>query len=55
MSEEVLYQCFGKMQGQHPIFIPKTVSTSRKIVEEVHILTIHGEVTLKMAKIRSEC
>ena len=55
VSEQGLYQCFGRIQGQHPIFIPKRVSTSRKIVEEAHILTIHGEVTLKMTKIRSEC
>ena len=23
VNEEGLYQCFGRMQGEHPIFIPK--------------------------------
>ena len=41
-------------QGEHLIFISKESVLAEKLVEEAHIVTIHGEVTLTMAKIRSE-
>ena len=48
-----MYQRLGRIQGEYPIFIPKESVLTEKLVEEAHILTIHGEVTLLMAKIRS--
>ena len=53
-SEEGLYQCFGRIQGEHPIFISKESVLAEKLVEEAHILTIHEGVRLTMTKIRSE-
>ena len=53
VTEEELYQCFGRIQGT--ILIPKEVVLAEKLVEEAHILTIHGGVKLKMVKIRPEC
>ena len=53
-SEEGLYQCFGRIQGEHPIFMSKESVLAEKLVEEAHILTIHGVVRLTMTKIRSE-
>ena len=53
-SEEGLYQCFGRIQGEYPIFIPKESDPTEKLVEEAYILTIHGGLALTMAKIRSE-
>ena len=46
VSEEGLYQCFGGIKGEHPIFIPKDSILANKLVEEAHILTIHGGATL---------
>ena len=34
--EEELYQCFGRIQGEHPIFIPKQSLLAEKLVEEAH-------------------
>ena len=50
--------CFGRIQGKHPIFIPKESVLEEKLIEEAHIFIHHGggggEVTLKVTKIRSE-
>ena len=54
VSEKGLYQCFGRIQSEHPILIPKESVPAEKLVEEAHILTIRVGVTLTMAKIRSE-
>ena len=40
-----LYQCFIRVQGEHPIFIPKGSFLAEELVEEAYILTIHGEMT----------
>ena len=53
MSEVGLYQCFGRIQGELPIFIRNESGLAEILVEEAHILTIQGGVTLTMAKIRS--
>ena len=55
VSEEKLYQCFGKILVKLPIFLLKGSVFTEKLVEETHILTIHWGVTLTMAKVRSEC
>ena len=54
VNEEGLDQCFGRIQGEHPILIPKESVLPDKLVEEAHILTINAGVALTMAKIRSE-
>ena len=54
MIEKGLCQCFGRIQGEHPICIPKGSVLPEKLVQEAHILTIHEAATLTMAKIRSE-
>ena len=54
MSEKGFYQCFGRIQGEHPISIPKESALAEKLVKEAHILTNNGGVTLTMDKIRSE-
>ena len=54
VTVEGLYQCFGRIQGEHPIFIPVESGLVETLAEKAHILTIHGGVTLTMAKIRSE-
>ena len=34
--EEELYQCFGRIQGEDPIFIRKESLLAEKLVEEAH-------------------
>ena len=46
--------CYGHIQGEYPIFVPRESKLVGKLVEEAHIQTIHGEMTLIMAKVRSK-
>ena len=54
LSEEGLYKYSGRIQGEYPIYVPRESILAEKLVEEAHIQTIHGEVTLTMAKVRSK-
>ena len=39
----------------HPLFIPNKSVLAEKLVEEAHLQTIHGGVTLTKARIRDQC
>ena len=52
VSEVGLYQCFSRIPGELSYFYPQGVGSSRKISTRSSYLTIHGGVTLTMAKIK---
>ena len=54
MNREGIYKCLGRIQGDCPVFIPKKSLLAEKLVEEAHLPTIHGRVTLTMTKIRDQ-
>ena len=43
-----MYKYRGRIQGDYPIYIPKDSLPAEKIVQEAHIQTIHGGVSLTM-------
>ena len=45
---------YGRIQRQHPVFIPRECKLAETLIEEAHIQTIRGGVKLTMAKIRSK-
>ena len=47
-----MYECRGRIQGDYPIYIPKYSLLAEKIVQEAHIRTINGEVSLTMTEVR---
>ena len=49
-----LYECRGKIQGSYPIYLPLAPSAVlwEKLVQDAHMLTLHGRVGLTMALIR---
>ena len=49
-----LYECRGRIQGSYPIYLPPSAVLSEKLVQDVHILTLHGGVGLTMTYIRSD-
>ena len=53
LSKEGLYKCYGRIQEEYQIFIPRE-SKLAELIEETHMQTIHGRVTLTMAKVRSK-
>ena len=50
-NENGIYECHGRIIGHYPIFILKSTLMVEKLVEKVHYQTLHGGVTLTMAKI----
>ena len=51
-NEEGLYECRGRIQGSYPIYLPPDALLTEKMVHDVHILTLHGGVSLSMSFIR---
>ena len=47
-----MYEYRGRIQGDYPIYIPKDSLLAEKIVQEAHIRTIHGGVSLTMREVR---
>ena len=45
-------ECRGRIQGEHPIFLPDSVLYTIKVVQRAHVTTLHGGVGLTMAKVR---
>ena len=54
MNQEGIYEYHGRIQGDYPVFIPNKSLPAEKLVEEAHLQTIHGGVTLTMARIRDQ-
>ena len=54
VTEEGLYQSFGRILDEHHIFITKESVLAGKLVQVGQFLNIRGGVTLIMARIRSK-
>ena len=54
MNQEGIYECRGRIQADYLVFIPNKSVLAEKLVEEAHLQTIHGGVTLAMVKIRDQ-
>ena len=50
-NENGLPECLGRIQGVYPIYVPESHQFAHKLVEEAHNRTLHGGVSLTMAKI----
>ena len=48
-----LLECCGRIQGKYPVYIPDGHLMSQRIVEETHQNTLHEEVSLIMAYVRT--
>ena len=53
-NDEGIYVCRGRIQGHYPVYLPPRVSLSEKIVQDAHLLTLHGGVGSTMAYVRRE-
>ena len=47
-----MYKCRGRIQGGYPIYIPKDSLPAEKILQEAHIQTVQGGVSLTMGQVR---
>ena len=46
-----LLVCHGRIQGQYPVFIPRESKLAEKLVQRIHIETLHRGVNLSMAAV----
>ena len=53
-NNDGLFECRGRIQGEYPIYVPGDHVLARKLVEEVHLKTLHGGVGMTMAGIREK-
>ena len=53
-NDEEIFVCRGRIQGHYPVYLPPKVSLSEKIVQDAHLLTLHGGVGSIMAHVRRE-
>lgn len=51
-NSDGLYECRGRIQGNYPIYLPLSAVLSEKLVQDAHMLMLHGGVGLTMALIR---
>ena len=53
-NDQGIFVCRGRIQGHYPVYLPPRVVLSEKMVQDAHILTLHGGVGLTMAHVRQE-
>jgi hypothetical protein len=46
-------ECRERIQGVYPIYLPDNHSFTEKVVEDSHLQTLHGGVTLTMTQVRN--
>ena len=51
-DEDGVMYCKGRIQGEHPIYLPDVHPYTKRIVHEAHERTLHGGVGLTMTKVR---
>ena len=47
-------ECRERIEGDYPVFLPQNHLFTRKLVEQVHLTTLHGGVGMTMAKVRDQ-
>ena len=50
-NEMGVLMCHGQVQGELPIYMPDSAMLAQKIVEEAHVLTLHGGISLTMTQV----
>ena len=54
LNADGVLECRGRIQGKFPVYLPADALFTRKLVQRIHVETLHGGVTLTMAAIREE-
>ena len=50
-SDAGVLECRGRIEGDYPVFLPQNHLFTRKLVEQVHLTTLHSGVGMTMAKV----
>lgn len=52
VNSEGILVCCGRIQGESPIYLPDNSTLATHIVDHAHVCTLHGGVSMTMAKVR---
>ena len=52
MNHDGALECRGRIQGDYPVNLPDSEMYTEKLVQHAHEATLHGGVSLTMAKVR---
>ena len=52
MNHDGALECRGRIQGDYPVYLPDNEMYTEKLVQHAHEATLHGGVSLTMAKVR---
>ncbi|CAB4034382.1 Hypothetical predicted protein, partial [Paramuricea clavata] len=47
-----IMECRGRIEGDYPVYLPTNTVFAKKVVEQAHIITLHGGVPATMAEVR---
>ena len=53
-NEDGSLECYGHIQGKHPVYIPVDATFMKKLVQRIHAETLHGGMSLTMAAVREK-
>ena len=51
-NDDGLLECRGRIEGDYPLFLPRNTTFTLQVVEQAHLITLHGGVATTMAKVR---
>ncbi len=51
-NDDGLLECRGRIEGDYPLFLPRNTTFTLRVVEQAHLITLHGGVATTMAKVR---
>ena len=52
-NQDGILECWGRIKGEFPVYVPETNVLGLRLVEEAHQETLQGGVGLTMAKVRT--
>ena len=53
-NADTIFECHGRIQGKYPVYLPAYAMFTRKLVQRIHVETLHVGVSLTMAAIREQ-
>ena len=53
-DERGILRCYGRIEGDYPIYLPDSDPFTRKLIMHEHMQTLHGGVNSTMARIRNQ-
>ena len=54
LNADGVLECRGRIQGEYPVYLPDSVLYTAKCAQRAHVTTLHGGVSLTMAKVREK-